>query len=428
MLEAVGMDFHALPHAVFLHRAADRGSAAAERAQARLAQGAFLVLRLIDLLGPDHEPRDPEVFRYQWGATERFCRDLAAGSTEGSHIHGLATSAKDAARQGTLSLLTPGLFAYAYFLEDSLRLEESLDVLSTLQALKAAQASHADRVALLLRSARVNRKLNRFDDAEKIYATAGEAARAAGDRNAELLSQIGAASTLRARGNLPEAERRLTEILSEARLAGARDVEARAEHDLAVVLQHRGSPDKALIHAWRAFELYEEERFRMRALNDVGIMLLTLGDAVGAERALTAVLRRAPLREIMLDATIELMHCASFQRDRMGFERHRNRCEELKAGMPPNILADYWLKAGIGDARFGNFRRAGTSLGHALRIANEVGLHAAAFKIERIRNGLSACEQAVMDDVNEPHSELVIDSEDVRTVSASVAELAAESA
>jgi tetratricopeptide (TPR) repeat protein len=419
---ALSLELRALPHAVFLHRAADRGGVSPDRAQAHLAQGAFLVLRLIDLLA-EQRPLDPEVFKYQWAATERFCRDFPAGSTEGAHIHGLAKSAKDAARRRAAGLLTPGLFAYAHFLEDILRLEEALDVLGTLTKLTTENGVATDRVALMLRTGRVNRKLNRFDEAENAYAAAREVAVAAGDRHGELLSRIGAASTLRFRGNLPEAERRLIDVLVEAKAAGVRDAEARAEHDLAVVKQHRGSPDSALIHAWRAFELYEDERFRMRALNDVGIMLLTLGDAVGAERALTEVLRRATARELTMDATIELMYCASFKRDRMGFERQRNRCEELKGAMPPNILADYWLKAGIGEARFGNFRRAAASLEQAWKVANDAGLHAFVFKIERIKNGLSECERIVGDEAREPGADLAFESDDVRNVSASVADL-----
>lgn len=419
----VSLDLQSLPHAVFLHRVANRDGAS-ERTQARLAQGAFLVLRLIDLLTPGREQMDPAVFRYQWAATERFCRDLAAGSTEGAHLHGLATGARDAARRGTVTLITPALFAYAHYLEDCLRLEEGLDVLGSLAKLTPAGSRSADRVALLLRVGRLNRKLNRFDEAEEAYAAAGEAAHAAGNRGAELLSRIGAASTMRLRGNLPEAERRLVGVLQEARAAGVRDAEARAEHDLAVVQQDRGSTDQALVHAWRAFELYEDERSQMRALNDVGWMLLTLGDAVGAQRALSEVQRRSVARDNVTNATIELMHCASFQRDRVGFERHRAQCVDVEATMPPNILADYLLKAGIGEARFGNFQRAALLLDQSLQVATAAGLHALVFSVERIKDGLSACESAVVDEMSELANEHVLESEEVQLVSASVADLA----
>jgi len=238
-----------------------------------------------------------------------------------------------------------------------------------------------------------------------------------------MLSQIGRAMTLFGRGNLPEAERRLAQVAADARQDRDRAAEAPAEHNLAAVLQHRGSPDAALLHAWRAFELYDEDESRLRALGDVGVMLLTLGDAIGAERALNEVIRRATTQGPVANAVIELMHCASYRRDRVGFERLRGRCEELKTNMPPNILADYHLKAGIGEARFGKFKRAAASLNRALKIAEEVGLHAFVFKIERIKSGLGACEEAAT-----VETQTTIDIEAVRAVSESVALLVVQPA
>ena len=65
-----------LSHAVFLQRAVQALPLPGGGQQARLGQGAFLALRLIDLLAPEREPVHPDAFRYQCAATERFCRDL----------------------------------------------------------------------------------------------------------------------------------------------------------------------------------------------------------------------------------------------------------------------------------------------------------------------------------------------------------------
>jgi hypothetical protein len=206
-MSIAGADIQSLPHAVFLHRVADPVSMGGR--ESRLGQAAFLAFRLIDLLGPEHEPTHPDAFEYQWAATSRFCRDLRGGSTEGAHLEGLVTSAGAAHRQRDVRLLTPGLFAYAHFLEDSLHLEEALDVLETLRVVGGAGVSDTDAVALSLRAGRVNRKLNRFDDADVAYAEAGEQARAAGDGYSEIMSRIGRAVTVQGRGNFPEAEQRL---------------------------------------------------------------------------------------------------------------------------------------------------------------------------------------------------------------------------
>src|SRR5207302_9251611 len=190
----------------------------------------------------------------------------------------------------------------------------------------ASRLSAQDAVAARLRLARVHRKLNRFDEAEAAYAEAGEMASAAGDRYSALLARIGLANTILGRGNLAEAAARLRGILADARAAGERDVEARAQHGIGVALQLMGQSADAIPHTWHAFQLYEEEDSRLRALGDVGIMMLTLGEATGAERALAEVFRRGRTRESVSNAVIELMHCASYRRDHGGVAPWRVRC------------------------------------------------------------------------------------------------------
>lgn len=415
------LKFESLPHAIFLQRVSGRETATT--LDARLGQGAFLALRLVDLLASDRAPASADAFHYQWVATDRFCRELRAAATEGAHVHGIASSAADAHRLGEVQLIAPALFAYAHFLEDELRLEESIDVLTTLLVVVGDRLSSADVVAAHLRFARVHRKLNRFDDAEAAYVDAGDLATAAGDRYSALLSRIGRANTLLGRGNLAEAERRLKGILADARAAGEQDAEARAEHDIAVAQHRMGQAPEAIPHAWRAVELYEEDDSRMRALSDLGVMLLSLGDAVGAERALSEVVRRGCSLDNMSNALIELMHCASYRRDHVGFARWRERCEERVADMPPNMLTDFYLKQGIGQARFGRFRRAEALMKQALQIAGGAGLHEFEFRIERIVGGLHECEQVM---AREPQlaTEPVAQTPELREVSESLAQLA----
>src|SRR5256884_133145 len=307
-MPASRLKFESLPHAIFLQRVS--GPQGATSLEARLGQGAFLALRLVDLLAPDRPQVSADAFRYQWVATDRFCAELRAAATEGAHVHGIAESSADAQRLGDIRLVAPALFAYAHFLEEELRLDEAIDVLTTLLVVVASRLSAQDAVAARLRLARVHRKLNRFDEAEAAYAEAGEMASAAGDRYSALLARIGLANTILGRGNLAEAAARLRGILADARAAGERDVEARAQHGIGVALQLMGQSADAIPHTWHAFQLYEEEDSRLRALGDVGIMMLTLGDAAGAERALTEVVRRSGTQESLTNALVELMHCA----------------------------------------------------------------------------------------------------------------------
>src|SRR5881409_456682 len=91
-----------LPHAIFLQRVADEPATSPE---VRLGQGAFLALRFVDLLAPDREPPTPDVFRYQWAATERYCAELAGEGTEASHLSCIVRATGDAHSTGELHLI-----------------------------------------------------------------------------------------------------------------------------------------------------------------------------------------------------------------------------------------------------------------------------------------------------------------------------------
>src|SRR5204862_227746 len=173
-------------------------------------------------------------------------------------------------------------------------LDEAWDGLWTLVQVGGAQLSSPDAVAVRLRLGRVNRKQNRFDEAEAAYTEAGVLAAAAGDQYSELLSRIGRANTLLGRGNLAEAERCLQ-----------------------------------------------------------------------------------------------------------------------------GIRADFYLKQGIGQARFGQFKKAEGLMQQALEIASSARLHEFEFRIERIKNGLRDCESLLQGEQTAA-TEPVFDTQELREVSASL--------
>jgi tetratricopeptide (TPR) repeat protein len=411
-----------LPHAVFLERFS--GTASATAPDARLGTGAFLALRLVDCLGPACETVHPEAFSYQHAATERTCRDLPGVHTETAHLVGLVRAAADAFRARDVRIVVPALLAYAHYLEDELRLEEALDVLDTLVRVADAALAPADAIAAQLRIGRVNRKLNRFDEADARYGVAGVLAKASGDVHSAFLSRVGRAIAVQARGNLPEAERALREIAAEARATGEREIEAHAEHALGTTLMLRGKSADAIAHVWCSFQLYEEAASQLRALGDLGSMLLSIGEVAGAEHALLEVVRRGQgAQDVVSNAIVELMHCASHRNDRLGFERWRAACTARAGNMPPNILADFYLKAGIGQARFGRFHEAGRWLDRAHDVAERAGLHELVFRSERLRNGLRDCHAGPSSVLGTAAEPLVEARDSVRAISASLARL-----
>jgi hypothetical protein len=153
--------------------------------------------------------------------------------------------------------------------------------------------------------------------------------------------------------------------------------------------------------------------------------MLRLGQVGDAERALGEVVRRERTgSESLTNALIELMNCASYRRDRLGFERWRERCLEQVPNAPPNIRADFSMKAGIGYARFGNIRKSESQLRHALEIATAHGLHELVFRIEPVLAGSKDCGAPEHVESAAPENSYEIES--LKEVSASLAMLGTE--
>jgi tetratricopeptide (TPR) repeat protein len=406
-----------LPHAVFLQRVTEEP---ATSAPVRLGQGAFLALRFVDLLSPNREAPTPDVFRYQWAATERYCAELSGEGTEASHLSCIVRSASEAHRASDINLVAPALFAYALYLEQEAHFEEAEDVVQTMIDIGQGRIHAADEVSAWLRLGRTRRLQAQFDGAIAAYTEAGRLAGAANDRVSVFLSRIGVCNVHYFRGNLPEAERGWRAVLADASAARLRAIEAQAHHGLGNLLGRRGCADTAAPHLWRAYGLYENEADQLRVLTDLGIALLSLGDVEGAEHALGEVARRERAGESRTNALIELMHCASSRRDRLRFERVREECLNNLDTMPPNVRADYYLKVGVGLARFGNSAKAETNVRHALEIASAHALHELVFRVERIINGLRTCDAP---DEMRPAAEPIIESEELREVRTSLAAL-----
>ena len=408
-----------LPHAVFLQRVADEPATSPD---VRLGQGAFLTLRFVDLLAPDREPPTPDVFRYQWAATERYCAELSGEGTEASHLSCIVRAAGEAHRDGDIQLLAPALFAYALYLEQESHLEEAEDVLQTMITVGDERLQTSDGISAWLRLGRVRRMQTNWESSLAAYGEAGRIATAGGDRQSALLSRVGRCNVLHFRGNLAEGEASWRALLTEATSEGFRTVQAQAEHGLGNTLDRRGQTEQGVPHLWRAYELYEDESARLRALSDLGLSLLAIGQVADAEQALNEVVRRESVADNLSNAKIELMNCASFRRDRVSFERWRERALNHCVEAAPNVRTDYHLKTGIGFARFENYGRAEQELRRALEIATTHDLHEFVFRIEHLLNGLRECVS--LDDLETTIPEPGDPTEELREVSASLAAFA----
>jgi len=239
-------------HEPFLERAADTEA----REPRGNGLGAFLTLRLIDQFSADREKIHREATTYQVTATGEFLNDIYPHTPEVTHLRELVRVAGIALDTNDRRLLLSPLMAFAFWLEQELRLDEALDVLKTALQLSDGRDGE-EEVAAYLQHARVLRMQGDFEGARRSYARGGNIAASIGDKHSVMLSQIGHGVVLQKVGNLPESERVLREVIRQAQSVGDRDAEARACHDLGVTLYFAGKAEQAVPLTYRAHELQE---------------------------------------------------------------------------------------------------------------------------------------------------------------------------
>lgn len=366
-------------HEPFLERAAD--TEAQEAGNSGL--GAFLTLRLIDQFSADREKIHREATAYQTTATGEFLNDIYPQTPEVTHLRELVRVAGTALDTNDRRLLLPPMMAFAFWLEQELRLAEALDVLNTALRLSDGRDGE-EEVAAYLQYARVLRMQGDFEDARESYAHSGDIAARIGDEHSVLLSQIGHGVVLQKVGNLPESERVLREVIKQAQRVGNRDAEARAHHDLGGTLYFAGRISEGAHFAFRAFELYEESVLRFRALSDTGVFLKELGHYPEAKRAFLIVLGSNPTPNVRARTVTELLDLGALTDDRVSFERWRRELAAQYDRLPPDDQVDFDMKVGSGLSVFDRHQAAVKHYERALQVAEQCHLGKRIFAVEKL--------------------------------------------
>jgi tetratricopeptide (TPR) repeat protein len=165
------------------------------------------------------------------------------------------------------------------------------------------------------------------------YATAGDLARAVGDRRVAWLARVGAANVERQRGDLDAAAAALDAVITEATLVvgslpGADDVVARASHDRAIIEIDAGRLEDAVVLLYRALERYTDTRRRQRVLHDLALAFVDLAMLDVGRDALQVVSATAEEPYLRLLADSNLMWVAVLAGQETVYERYRRALAE----------------------------------------------------------------------------------------------------
>ena len=338
-------------------------------------------MRLGDHFCAPAEDWHTDALAYQILATNNHLDDLHPPSVEGNHLLEIVRVADGVRTSGKARVLFHPLLAYAYWLEQELRLEEALDTLETAVELSDGRARE-EEIATHLQLGRVLRLSGRFDEARESYARGGELATTVGDAHSELQSRIGRAIVHQKLGNLPESERMLRAVLHESQELGDQDAEARSCNDLDVALHHMDRSAEAVPLAFQAFELYEHPTQRIKALSDTGQFLKQLGQYSAAKDALTMVLEANPPPEIRHRAAVELLELSALVQDQLSFGRWQRELDANYKSLPVDEQVEFEIISGAGLAAFDFSADAEEHLERAIVLSEQHGLGEQLFRAE----------------------------------------------
>jgi len=359
-----------------------------ERASARppepYALSAFLVLRLVDSVV--RGVLAPSALDYQAAACDEHLAETVGPSVERNYLHEIVRIARATRDAKTSRILFPPLLAYAFWLEDELRLPEALDVLDT--AWRISDGRDADEeVRVLLQRGRTLRKASRYDDARGAYAAAMAMAEALQDRHSSFMARVGTGIVLMKVGRLRESEAMLLVLRDEAKIAADHSVEGHACQNLSVLTLMMHEPKASVQHAFRALRIAPDEATRFGSLVNLGVALKELGRLSAAADAFQLVLREGgadseDALERRGNTLNELLEISARLDDRLAFERHLRELRSIENRLIPDTRFDFHLKLGEGYAQFGDVASAEREVREAIALAETHHLNAYLFEAE----------------------------------------------
>ena len=356
------------------------GEAKENSPKAQSATAGLLMLRLIDhwvLAGPVMvEPESVSVKSVRGAIMQ-----LESTDPTREVLLGLVNTMQTV-REVDIQPVLPRLFAYAGCLEKRVELTLASDVYETIARLAEEEYDGDLLIDSFLRLGYCKRMSGELGDAEASYATAGKIAKRQKDTARALRSQIGSATVVMMRGNLPKAEELLAQVAMDSERAECVEVLSNALHVRSVVAHRRGNFDSAVCLAYQALQSTALANDRDRILGDIAATFIVMQRFAAARDALMILDATAATEMVRLNARVNMVALAARADDRELFENSLARLDGVP--LPPESQVNYLIESARGFRLFGEPERAKRLLEDAHALAVEHGFNRSIFEAEEM--------------------------------------------
>jgi len=351
------------------------GSMKEDTASWRSTFAGLSVLRLVDTYADAGSPRDPA----GW-AQLHSVRAAVEAMSEGDPVRGSLISVFEEVTKRNVvdETVCTLLLAYGRSLDYEASWGLATDVFSTVA--KVARPEKNARLAVEAHTAvgGAARRNGDWDTSARAYSQAAYIADTLGDRAGVLGVQIGIANTYLAKGNLPQAETILDDVIVQAQDQELAEVQGMALHSRAVVAQRRGQFAEGLKLAYDALRHTVKPATRDFVLEDIAAIFTDLGMRDAARDAHLLLTATGETKLVRWTATVNLLELASMDGMEDAFDSYASQIASVQTG--PWVRAHFLLFLGEGLHRLGRVAQAEQTLVDAVAFSEVNQFHEIAFK------------------------------------------------
>jgi tetratricopeptide (TPR) repeat protein len=354
------------------------GSMKEDSASWRSVFAGLSVLRLVD----SHLDGDASANPGHW-AQLHSVRATIESVSDGDPIRAVLMNVLEevSSRRGLDDNVSTALLAYGRALDYEASWGLATDVFATVAKMVTPEKNPRLAVEANIAAGGAARRNGDWETSARAYSQAAYIADTLGDRPGVLTVQVGIANTYMAKGNLPQAQTILDDVVMQARDQQLPEVEAVALHSRATLSHRQGEYGQGVKLAYQALNLTTNPAARDAVLGDVAAALSGLGMFESARDAHLILAATSQIQWVRWQATINLMELASREGMERAFDDYAS--ELAKSKLSPMHRAYFLLYRGEGLATFGREDTAEQTLRAATDFATANEFHQIAFDAEK---------------------------------------------
>jgi len=355
------------------------GSLREDSASWRAVFAGLSVMRLIDAYTDNSASVDPA----NW-AQLHSVRSAIEDVSVGDPIRGVLSSVlEETIARGTIDeIVCRSLLAYGRALDYEASWSLATDVFQTVAKIARPEKTAKLAVEANIAVGAAARRNGDWETSARAYSQAAYIADTMGDRQGVLTVQVGIANTYMAKGNLPQSQSILDDVITQATDLHMEDVQALALHSRSALAQRRGEHVESVRLAYAALRLTKNQAARDSVLADLAAAFEDAGLRPASRDANLLLVATTQSKFVRWQATINLMELAVRDHLEQAFDTYAQELRREPLG--PWLKSHFLLFYAEGLETFGRYEAAEEVLSQAKAFAEANQIFAVSFKADEV--------------------------------------------